>query len=509
MMNEEEEGEGFDEPSTSNAVSSTSADQSFSLLHKKKRPDDEKYHVYAIVRNIPGWFHSKDLRRFFSGFVETARFDCFHFRHRPEIHQQQQQSNDKDSTDAVTDKSTKLSDPSDKKKDAKNKRFCCVVRLKCKADRDLLISDYHQKHWITEDGSEIALKCFIFSLKLSEGGSDKGAPSNSLSTTDAEEMIELRPPLVMPQGNVGTPSRYFFEQIRNCALPTSVIAKLGLKPLRSQRQFGAVPMEYASTSRRYASIEEKVIAQSTPDNDDGEDDDKDECEEWERHEALHDDVTEQDRTKQKLYEDDAEVTWEKGGPGLVWYTDSFYWDQAEGTDCDWRWADDWDVDFSVYYDKDGGDMDARQAVQIRREKMLRSGAEDSSVFKSTNVKPTAIGRKRRRSESDVDTCGRFERHTKGIGAKLLRRFGWKPGTGVGKGVAGRPYPIAVDLETEAQLSNERRGFGYRGEKLQRTGFVRPPPKHSINTVYDDKTVLPEDQPAPLLRRDVLTRMKYR
>ncbi len=41
---------------------------------------------YAIVRNIPQSFHSKHLRRYFSSFVETGRFDCFHFRHRPEIH---------------------------------------------------------------------------------------------------------------------------------------------------------------------------------------------------------------------------------------------------------------------------------------------------------------------------------------------------------------------------------------------------------------------------------------
>lgn len=48
-----------------------------------------------------------------------------------------------------------------------------------------------------------------------------------------------------------------------------------------------------------------------------------------RHEALHDDVTEQDRAKPRKYEEEMEVTWEKGGPGLVWFTDKNYWDERE------------------------------------------------------------------------------------------------------------------------------------------------------------------------------------
>ena len=31
-----------------------------------------------------------------------------------------------------------------------------------------------------------------------------------------------------------------------------------------------------------------------------------------RHEALHEDVTEQERTKERLYEEEEEVVWEKG-----------------------------------------------------------------------------------------------------------------------------------------------------------------------------------------------------
>ena len=38
----------------------------------------------------------------------------------------------------------------------------------------------------------------------------------------------------------------------------------------------------------------------------------------------------QERTKERLYEEELEVVWEKGGSGLVFYTDSAYWHEQEG-----------------------------------------------------------------------------------------------------------------------------------------------------------------------------------
>lgn len=58
--------------------------------------------------------------------------------------------------------------------------------------------------------------------------------------------------------------------------------------------------------------------------------DDDRCEEWERHEALHDDVTSQERSKERLYEEEIELKWEKGGSGLVFYTDAQFWHEEEG-----------------------------------------------------------------------------------------------------------------------------------------------------------------------------------
>ena len=58
--------------------------------------------------------------------------------------------------------------------------------------------------------------------------------------------------------------------------------------------------------------------------------DNDRGEEWERHEALHEDVTGQERTTERLFEEEIELKWEKGGSGLVFYTDAQFWQEEEG-----------------------------------------------------------------------------------------------------------------------------------------------------------------------------------
>lgn len=78
-----------------------------------------------------------------------------------------------------------------------------------------------------------------------------------------------------------------------------------------------------------------------------------EPEDWERHEALHDDVDCQARTKERLFENKIELKWEKGGSGLVFYTDAAYWDSLSG-DFDEQTADDWDIDMSIY--EKGGEI---------------------------------------------------------------------------------------------------------------------------------------------------------
>ncbi|XP_016375554.1 G patch domain-containing protein 3 isoform X2 [Sinocyclocheilus rhinocerous] len=159
------------------------------------------------------------------------------------------------------------------------------------------------------------------------------------------------------------------------------------------------------------------------------DDDDDRCEEWERHEALHEDVTSQERTKERLFEEEIELKWEKGGSGLVFYTDAQFWHEEEEGDFDEQTADDWDVDMSVYYDKDGGDMDARDYVRMRSERRLRDGLDGLP------------GRQQK--------IGSFERFTKGVGRRVMEKQGWRDGEGLGNSRMGIPEA----LENEGQHPN--------------------------------------------------------
>ena len=86
-------------------------------------------------------------------------------------------------------------------------------------------------------------------------------------------------------------------------------------------------------------------------------------EDWERHEALHDDVDCQGRTKERLFENKIELKWEKGGSGLVFYTDAAYWDSLNG-DFDEQTADDWDIDMSIY--EKGGRSCYQSSAMSRR-----------------------------------------------------------------------------------------------------------------------------------------------
>ncbi|KHJ90926.1 g-patch domain protein, partial [Oesophagostomum dentatum] len=186
-----------------------------------------------------------------------------------------------------------------------------------------------------------------------------------------------------------------------------------------------------------------------------------------------------------------------------------------GTDCDWAWADDWDVDYSVYYEgKSAGTKDAHDAVEIREDEARRAGKLVESVFTKRN-NPIPSKRKRRNSGSDAID---IEQYTKRIGSRLLGRMGWTPGSGLGRSHQGRVNPVSIQLEEDGQTGLEKKGFGYHGEKMQRTGFVKAPKLHSIVSRFDavtDKTSssykrVGDDPTGEILfRRAEPTTMKYR
>lgn len=140
--------------------------------------------VYAIVSNIPHDYHSKHLRDYFSMFLETGGFDCFHFRHRPETKTHQTSSDldlekeDDTSGSGNTTTAVQLGAPVGpnapqrwtkelEKRKIQKKTTCCIVRLKEEKLSELL-KLYHRKHWLDKQGDSIPQLCFIAKVKLTQ-----------------------------------------------------------------------------------------------------------------------------------------------------------------------------------------------------------------------------------------------------------------------------------------------------------------------------------------------------
>ena len=162
----------------------------------------------------------------------------------------------------------------------------------------------------------------------------------------------------MPNGNIGTPTAFFLKAINECRLPSKLIGKLKLEfPMAKKRKYGSVPFQYIGNEKLFGRrMLEKINTVgpnvSTCGEESGSEEDNDTCEEWERHESLHNDVQanratlhqvqstsylaeagdleQQDGTKEKTFEDEIELVWEKGGSGLNFYTDAQYWKSMKG-----------------------------------------------------------------------------------------------------------------------------------------------------------------------------------
>jgi hypothetical protein len=250
-----------------------------------------------IIFNIPESFGSADLRRFFSDFVESEKFICFHFKRRPE------------SKLSNFDRGKLLNDES-----AGQVKFnCCPVRLETK-EAEKFMARYNQTHWTDDEGVDLDFKCFIV----------KGSEENHWNGLD-----ESKPPSVLPRGNVGTCTKFLLESIRTCKLPPTIIKRLKLNfHERRRRAYATVPpIDYVEPKRHKSfyvpssNTESKLgpstsKANETPIQSDSSDsskkkkkkekvtfededeevkekeyDSNDETEEWDRHRSLYNDVS--------------------------------------------------------------------------------------------------------------------------------------------------------------------------------------------------------------------------
>lgn len=126
--------------------------------------------VYFAISNIPVNFRSADLRNYFSQFIESGGFQCFHYRHRPEVLRESERLENTvcGEAEADTSKSSESDQAPTKASASKEpgKSCCCIVSVHAKhADR--FVRMYAGNHWIDSRGSWLARRCVIKRVKVS------------------------------------------------------------------------------------------------------------------------------------------------------------------------------------------------------------------------------------------------------------------------------------------------------------------------------------------------------
>ncbi|KAH8851310.1 nuclear receptor [Schistosoma japonicum] len=338
-----------------------------------------------LITDIPKHFHASNLRNFFSQFVESSKFLCFHYRHRPDV------------SFVGTSEVDGVQLLSYIKQFTKSKSTCCAVL----SVYDEYVSEFFRLYsglnWPNEnDVVPLELKCTPHLIKHA-------------TQEEFDFLPEFKPLSWMPRGNVGTPTQHFFNLIKECKLESSIISRLNLNFLKQpkSRKYGAVPFIYANDEKLHTlesndvDLDYTVVSNSCipakhriPSNDVSElfsdpvvfEDDDDIPEEWDRFEALHDDPYDLNRGNkaQLKYEGKIELVWEKGGSGLVFHTDQRTWEKLDPLRKEEIFDEpssfDWDIDMGPYEMPtgigtgpcpngfQGADRDTAELIDINREK---------------------------------------------------------------------------------------------------------------------------------------------
>lgn len=130
--------------------------------------------VYFAITNIPVAFCSADLRNYFSQFIESGGFHCFHYRHRPEVLRESGAPESSVSGDDSEPRSSSSESAELTKIPAESKpavrSCCCIVSVRAK-DAERFVRMYARNHWIDAKGNWLARRCVIKRVKVSY---DKG-----------------------------------------------------------------------------------------------------------------------------------------------------------------------------------------------------------------------------------------------------------------------------------------------------------------------------------------------
>lgn len=155
-------------------------------------------------------------------------------------------------------------------------------------------------------------------------------------------------------------------------------------------------------------------------------------------------------------------------------------------------------------------------MEMRRSERFQQGLEDVSVFAPKFPKVVRPSSPSGPSTSEKEKIGAFEKHTRGIGRKIMEKAGWVDGQGLGTTIIG----MTEALGNDGLGPSDRRGLGFYGETLEfstRTQrnkrkefshyFLNPdvPERIVIGTIYDKPEDL--DINEPLKRRNATTFIK--
>mmetsp|Transcript_15992 Transcript_15992/g.17755 ORF Transcript_15992/g.17755 Transcript_15992/m.17755 type:complete len:407 (-) Transcript_15992:55-1275(-) len=362
----------------------------------------EQVAAFCLVQNIPKKLRIPDLRHFFTEWIEREKFEIFHYLYQQETYK----------------------DLSGKQR----KGGCCLIKLKRKRDVKPFLKRYHEKPWRNRKGEHVDNSACIIQYVLDPTG--KGSIQDPKGKVSGKLPVEcLYAPVGLAAGNVGTSMRQVKESIDACILPTRALKTLGI----TANSFAA------AASRSQTQFEYEW------DPDDPHDDH--DAEEWERYQAIH--GGDLDEEKKYTFENPVELKWEKGGSGLVFYTDAVYWNAQKGDFVE-QTSDDWMV--SEYH------------IHHAKKPKYKPMVDDMG----------------RASYKDM---GGFERYTKGMGSKILKNYGWVAGKGLGPKSKGRTKPIIPTPK------NNMHGLGYVKKSQQKEEDDQ---QRQMN-VHGDFEVVPDEQ----------------
>ena len=392
----------------------------------------------TVVRNIPKQLTIVELRNFFCIFIETNKISVFHYLNRSQSYLNSiLNTNYDENLNCCFVKVNNLEEFKKKYnkiqwRDSKNQamEYLCLIEGPFEETELLIKHDTRRENM--EKSENIYEDIFSYIKDKSNSNSSKYLTRKQKKTKEKNEenqkIEEFYPPTGLPNGNVGTSKLTIKKMINKCKLPATTIQKLGICETEfTVRKYGEVHFNYPGEgnlqsysrtvspiapvmeySRRKSPERKRKKLNTSPEAEDY----------FLEYEAP---------LSPRLFENELELTWEKGGSGLVFYTDEYRADSL--LDADEKHVEDWSV---LVDNREADEPEEASTIQTeKRHKKKRKHFFDDKFF------------------------------------NVLEKYGWTAGSGLGKHNQGIPEPIT--LETCVN----RQGIGYLAPSKARRASSNP------------------------------------